>query len=225
MKDYNVPKNSITTTPRPEWARPPSTQSSANDAVLPELKPTTRKPTEAPVPTTSPSVVVSESTTVKPSRKPSRKPSKKPKPSRSTKVPKTTSTTTSTTTEKIEENLTEEEEEVNNEQDVESVASDVPDGRPNCQDPKYDEKFFPNLRDCEKFFRCNHGNVVEMSCESGLVFNIGIQTCDWPQQAHRKNCKLSFLKETDEDDVVSTTYAIDETTIVEESTDKTENEV
>lgn len=121
MKDYRVPAPTITTTPRPEWARPPSTQPTKIEMDIP-LDPTTRKMT-SPKPTTKPTKPASTTvvqTTKAPStvmqtttRKPhptTQKPTEMPTteavmtdaPStikttrrRRTKTPKTTTSTTS----------------------------------------------------------------------------------------------------------------------------------
>lgn len=62
MKDYRVPAPTITTTPRPEWARPPSTQPTKIEMDIP-LEPTTRKPT-TPKPATKPTKPTKPTTVV-----------------------------------------------------------------------------------------------------------------------------------------------------------------
>jgi chitinase len=203
MKNYRVPGPMGSTTPRPEWARPPSTQPSNDD--LPNLKPTTRKPTEQP-----PMVSVTQTTT-KATRKPTqqppmdvpvtqaptkttRKPSKKP-----TKKKTTTVKTTTTTTEAYEAP------EISEPEVEPEIVEDTPSCRspPPCNDPDTDpEMIHRDPCDCKKFYRCNHNEAQEFSCMERLVFNPTVQTCDWP--ANVPECKTYYLKkngnEEDEDE-------------------------
>lgn len=195
MKGYQVPPNSASTTPRPEWARPPSTQASNDE--LPDLKPTTRKPTEKPVevtqtttrttrrPTTQkPIMDYSEPSvaTTRPSRKPSKKPSSSKKP-------------TSTTTEMPEIS----EPEVIDEEDTYSQEDSVCSKPPNCRDPNLDpEKIHRDPCDCRKFYRCNHQEAVQMDCEPKLVFNSRVGVCDWPSNV--AGCQNYYLKQDGEDE-------------------------
>lgn len=45
------------------------------------------------------------------------------------------------------------------------------------------EKFgyFPDLRDCSKYFVCVFGDPLHETCTGGLYFSSELQTCDWPQ--------------------------------------------
>jgi chitinase len=180
MKDYRVPSPMGSTTPRPEWARPPSTQPSNDE--LPDLKPTTRKPIEQP----SLDVPVTQ-TTAKPTKKSSKKPNKKPT-TRST-------TTTSTTTEKYEiPEITEQEIEEQEVMVIEQEDTPSCGSAPSCNDPDMDpEMIYANPCDCKKFYRCNHNQAQEFSCMEKLVFNPKIQTCDWP--ANVPKCKTYYLKQ------------------------------
>jgi chitinase len=225
MVDYVVPKPTISTTPRPEWARPPSTQASFDDP-----KPVT-KPSTMTVETSTEEIIVQTESTIKPSRKPSRKPSKTKKPKKTT-----TSTSTTTTTEEPEPEIPEEmpempeqvPEEVESPVDEVEIQEDTLDesGAPNCEDPNVNkEHIYPNLKDCTKFFRCDHDKYVEFNCEAGTVFNEKSQVCDWPTKKHRKTCKQAFLKLKEGDEMTTET---DETTMIytqNESSDKDYNEV
>ncbi|XP_018322703.1 endochitinase [Agrilus planipennis] len=82
MKGYTVPEPTISTTKRPEWARPPSTQSSGDSPSLPsstswsEWKPTTTVATLKPSTTTKTTTRRPQRTTTKPSAsKPTTSPS------------------------------------------------------------------------------------------------------------------------------------------------------
>jgi chitinase len=217
MKDYTVPTPSVNTTPRPEWARPPSTPSSNDD--LPVVKPTTRKPTEA----TKPTQVIQDE-----------KPTTTPKPLSNTtskkKRKKKTRTTTTTTTTTSEPEVMPEEEEEEPEMSVEAEDEfHEPVNTlefPNCAAEGVDEnRFFPSPEDCTQFYRCTHGTRANFTCEAGTAFNIEKQVCAWPTDEQKDRCKLGYLKLDDE---MTTTVAADDTTLeieVQDRTDKTLNEV
>lgn len=236
MVDYVVPEPTVSTTPRPEWARPPSTQAPLDDPVIiPSTKPSkrpSRKPTTTTTtmqPSTTEEIIVLMDSTPKPSRKPSRKPSKKPKKT-------TTRKPTTTTTEEPEPEPEEIPEEMPEQvpEEIESPVLDVEveedtqdeSGAPNCADPNVNkDHIYPNLKDCTKFFRCDHDKFVEFSCETGTVFNEKSQVCDWPTKKHRKTCKQAFLKLKEGDEMTTET---EETTLIytqDESSDKVDNEV
>ncbi|KAL4706837.1 hypothetical protein ACJJTC_010071 [Scirpophaga incertulas] len=46
--------------------------------------------------------------------------------------------------------------------------------------------------DCNKYIVCEHGKAINMSCSSGLVFNIETATCDWPDNV--PSCKPTIFK-------------------------------
>lgn len=43
--------------------------------------------------------------------------------------------------------------------------------------------FSPHPTDCNKFFMCDHGQLVLKSCGIGTHWNARLQTCDWPENA------------------------------------------
>jgi chitinase len=181
MKGYRVPPNSANTTPRPEWARPPSTMSSNDD--LPELKPTTRKPTESTV-----LIIQHDPTTAKPTKKPS-------KTTMRTSEATTRRTTTTTSTEIYEE----ESSEVEEEQEVIVQEDPTTSGKPNCADPNVDrERLFGDASNCKVFYRCNQHLVVEFECKDNTVFNENIQSCDWPSAVPK--CRNFYLKDNSVED-------------------------
>ncbi|KAG5669716.1 hypothetical protein PVAND_000011 [Polypedilum vanderplanki] len=218
MKDYVVPEPNAKTTPRPEWARPPSTQSSSND--LPALKPTTRKPietkptkkpaastTEKPI--TTPIPVLDETTTSKKKRK---------KKTKTTTISTTTTTILPPVDESNEEDILVENEEGNEPHEPVEV---LPSDHPNCADENVNEdRLYPNLEDCSEFYRCTHGIRHVFRCEAGTAFNFEKQACDWPSDEQKEKCNLAYLKD------VATTIIIDEiemTTLTDQQ-EKTEND-
>ena len=209
MKDYRVPDPNIETTPRPEWARPPSTQPSNVEHDV-QLDVTTRKTTKKPAtkkPTTKPTTVTNAPVT---SKKPKpattrvtttespilnedvttetvttvRTTKKKRKPTKS----KRTTTTERTTTEFVEPIIEEidEEKPVLNEETIDSSSAM---GKPDCTDPNTDhELLFADESDCTIFWRCDQDRATSFNCEEGLVFNEKV--CDWPANSSREKCKL-----------------------------------
>jgi chitinase len=220
MKDYTVPEPTAVTTPRPEWARPPSTPSTLDD--LPPVKPTTRKPAEMqPATTKKPSVAAQKPTTTE-------RPFVDETTTKKKRKKKTRTTTTTTTTEMPSVESEEDESPDENSSDVESndpISTSF--DHPNCADEGVsEEKLYPNLEDCTKFYRCTHKERVNFTCDAGTAFNVEKQICDWPSSDQTQKCNLAYLKlaETTEYDVETTTD-IETTTREQDETDKAENEV
>lgn len=44
----------------------------------------------------------------------------------------------------------------------------------------YHGYIFPNVNDCSSFYQCVHGRAVVIQCQSGLLFNVATDNCDWP---------------------------------------------
>jgi hypothetical protein len=65
---------------------------------------------------------------------------------------------------------------------------------PDCFPYRYSEwpVLFPDTEDCSKFYKCDKGEAIQMSCPKGLHFNDKFKTCDYPELA---NC----LGEDDEE--------------------------
>ncbi|XP_025832634.1 chitin-binding domain protein cbd-1 [Agrilus planipennis] len=48
-------------------------------------------------------------------------------------------------------------------------------------DPLDRSIYLPHESDCSKFYECSNGVPIELSCPSGLLFNIKLNVCDYPQ--------------------------------------------
>lgn len=166
MKDYRVPKPTGTTTPRPEWARPPSTK---------PTKPTkVTKPTSKPITTRKPSKPI---TTVKPISTITTVATKPP----TTKTTTTTTTTRrTTTTSTTESSVSEESEETTNSIESSNESSESGECPP--------ESFKPH-KECNKYYRCVHDKTVEFTCKPETVWNQNALICDWPANSPREECK------------------------------------
>lgn len=195
MRAYVVPRSTVTTTPTPEWARPPSTEgSSAEGGSVTALPATTRRPMTTEKVTTRPSTTTVMTTS-----------------RRTTLRPQTTTTTKKTTTgtpvivpiypEVVDVDSDGSDNAIGGE-DVADSADTV-----DCQDGRRD--FVPSV-DCDKvgimhtsmfsthsslnrycslqYYRCVHGEAVEFTCMPGTVFNIATSNCDWPDNAQRVGC-------------------------------------
>ena len=200
MKNYQVPEPTITTTPRAEWARPPSTQSSDVVYNVP-LAPTTRLTTLKPKPTRpaattareTPKPIESSTTAVQVTAAAAEEITTR-KTTRRRRT-RTTQPSTTSTTEKAEEEVSEQEE--NNQP---SAANDTPDmGKPNCSNPDTDREALYSDQDCTVFWRCAQDVAVKFDCEKGLIFNGKV--CDWPKNSSRDECRNLFGKKDGENDI------------------------
>ncbi|CAH2244959.1 jg20393 [Pararge aegeria aegeria] len=50
----------------------------------------------------------------------------------------------------------------------------------------------PHPSDCNRFYYCVFGQLVERNCPGGLEFNPAIQVCDWPSNAGCVGCPADF---------------------------------
>lgn len=205
MKSYRVPEPTITTTPRAEWARPPSTQSSDVVYNVP-LAPTTRSTTLKPKPTrpaattkgtpkpTEPSIsTVKVTTAATPEETTTRKTTRR-------RRTRTTKPSTTSTTEKVEEEVSEQGEEEDEENNQPSISNDTPDmGKPECVNPSTDREALYSDQDCTVFWRCAQDVAVKFDCEKGLVFNGKV--CDWPKNSSREECRNLISKKDRENEI------------------------
>ena len=196
MKDYKVPEPTVTTTPRPDWAKPPTTPPS--DVVIDvALDQTTRKTTRTTtqkkpaevVTTKAPSYDVPVSTEAVTTKKPTRR--------RRTRTTKTTTTERTTTEADLDEENEEEVEEANQQSDTVNEKPGL--GKPDCTDPNINPEGFFADQNCTIFWRCAHAEAKSFNCEKGLVFHK--ETCNWPENSDREECRNYYLKSTDENEV------------------------
>ncbi|CAH0550333.1 unnamed protein product [Brassicogethes aeneus] len=172
MKSYNVPEPTHATTPRPEWARPPSTPSADGSKPVkttprpgqwdPNAKPSTQpKPTTTTTTTRKPTTETPDSSEVvypqlPTSHSPEMSPTLKP----------TTTTTASYKPEIPEDN---------------DVA--YPENNADCKGD-----FMPH-EDCAKYYRCVHGKPMVFECKPGTAYHTVTNVCDWPANADRERCR------------------------------------
>ena len=157
-------------------------------------KPTTTKATTTKATTTE--AVTTESSTMRPLTTKKRR-TKKPK---TTTTATTVTTTTSTTPEPQREEENNEEEEDNEEEDSENDVDSVHPEESldkDCSDPEME--FLPH-EDCNKYYRCNHGEKVEFECKDSLVFQLETNVCDWPNNADRERCKPLETNDIDDEE-------------------------
>ncbi|KAG8315894.1 Glyco_18 [Homalodisca vitripennis] len=212
MKDYTVPTPTITTTPRPEWAKPPSTPSSS--PVKPTKKPTagTPKPKPKPKPTTArptttteeEPVEVPEVEEIKPSVPEKPVTSKPQKPVRPVVRPpsgepsdggcpcenevEVTSKPVATTTNEPATSKPE----IKPEEPVEEVAAEEGELSPPNSDVDCTTDGFQAHQQCNKYYQCVHGKPLEFECKLGTVWNNEISICDWPENARRPACRTFY---------------------------------
>lgn len=194
MKNYKVPVPSITTTPRPEWARPKSTTYQTERPV--QLDETTRKPTtttgtKGTKPTKPPS------STKKPTKKRTtvtrRTTPKKPKTTMTPEIEETTTTKKRRVTKPTKTTTPEPEEIEQEENEIEEDSDDDYD----CSDP--DADFLPH-KQCDKYVRCVHGNIYVMPCRPDTVFHTVENVCVWPHESDREECRPDDSPYDEEDE-------------------------
>ncbi|KAF6216610.1 hypothetical protein GE061_000954 [Apolygus lucorum] len=182
MKDYQVPKPTGTTTPRPEWARPPSTKPTVPSKVTrPTVQPTKKPITQKPL-TQKP--VTQKPVTQKPI-------TQKPTPTTTTT---TTTTTTSTTTEEPTASSSSSpepevpEEEVPDKEVPSEGGEENNEPAPEGEDDCPSESYKPH-KECNKYYQCVYNKGVEFTCKPGTVWNQEKMICDWPANSQREECK------------------------------------
>ncbi|KAK8779157.1 hypothetical protein V5799_019500 [Amblyomma americanum] len=73
-----------------------------------------------------------------------------------------------------------------------------PGSLPDCSDYTWD--FYPHETDCSKYYQCGHGKPMLRSCNSGTVWDIDRNVCNWPDNVSREECKSPKDQEEDEDE-------------------------
>ncbi|XP_014210222.1 probable chitinase 10 [Copidosoma floridanum] len=71
--------------------------------------------------------------------------------------------------------------EATTEDDTDTVEVEAVDGQPPVMNPIGDchnHLFIPHKKDCRKYYLCNFGQLTELTCPNGLVWNE--DHCDWP---------------------------------------------
>nr|UDL18258.1 chitinase-like protein [Bemisia tabaci] len=186
IKGYKVPEPTFTTTPRPEWARPPSTPAQPGEYPVRPVKPGSKPPSWVPSTTTSTTpqyTQPSTSSTYWPQPSPTtttttKRPYEEPdtprpfppyrpqQPERPpTRPPPSPSTTTTTSTE----------------------APEAPSGEPDCRQDGYR----PAAR-CDQYYQCVYGKPILFTCKPGTVWNQIMMICDWPENSNRADCQQQF---------------------------------
>ncbi|XP_037962441.1 endochitinase [Plutella xylostella] len=165
MAPYQVPPpNPGSTTPTPEWARPPSTTPDPYEDVVPAgNKPATTARPQATTTTTkrptTPAVAMTTTTTARPTE--------------------AATVSTAATTEACIDTEVPETPEVPEENEVD--ANDV------CY---AQDDYMADKKACDKYWRCVNGEPVQFSCQPGTVFNVQLNVCDWPDSANRSDCQM-----------------------------------
>ncbi|XP_050341046.1 endochitinase isoform X1 [Bactrocera neohumeralis] len=203
MHDYTVPEPTRETTERPEWAKPPATPPNPDEASFVSQDVTTKRPKPKPTATTittkRPLAEQTTTTTTKGTlydlknlavQKPS-KGSKKPKP-RPKPRPTTSTSTTTTTTETPTSSSSEE-----------TGGLEVLEPKPEIVEPSgghvmpdidcTNKDFIPHAN-CQKYYRCVHGEPVEFECKEGTAFHTILNVCDWIENSDRYYCTKTKKK-------------------------------
>lgn len=57
--------------------------------------------------------------------------------------------------------------------------------------------FASHNEDCHKYYVCNHGNAIEMSCGDTLFWNPKTNSCDWPQNVQCDRDEEAVINEVE----------------------------
>ncbi|CAB0017778.1 unnamed protein product [Nesidiocoris tenuis] len=190
MRGYKVPEPTVTTTKRPEWARPPSTKPTAPPKLTKPTVSSTKKPVK-PAATAKPILT----TTTK-------APTTKPTTVATTSTTTTTTSTTTTTTTAASSTISAEEESFSTEdQQGVDVGNEVTEPEPTS--PSTNEESAPASseegdcpaetykphKECNKYYQCVYNKGVEFTCKPGTVWNQNSMICDWPANSPREECR------------------------------------
>jgi len=64
------------------------------------------------------------------------------------------------------------------------------------KDPCIGKEYSPDPKNCNVFYQCTGGKMVELPCPPGLHWNQKAVMCDWPHRVNRPECPASVTSQT-----------------------------